>query len=115
MAFREIPVTNSPNKTLVISLPINGGIKKFLLEVKYNEVAEYWLITVRDANTKEVLLSNIPLVTGGNLFEEGNLLQQFGYLRLGSLIVHKTTETELDYPDDTSLGNNFVLVWGDNI
>lgn len=114
MALITVPLTTSPNQSFMISLPINNKNIKLLLDLSYKEACQYWSMTIKDPQTKKEILSNIPLITGGLNAKSANILQQYQYLELGSAFVVKTTDINLDYPDDKTLGSEFVLVWGDN-
>jgi hypothetical protein len=103
-----IPLDNSPNQTWQASVQINGVVVTFLVVLSYNEIAEYWVMKIYDSS-QNLILSNVPLVTGLNL------LRQFQYLQIGSLfLVNVTGTTLLNYPDNTDLGTDFKLVWSDN-
>ena len=71
-------------------------------------------MNIKDPSTKKDIISNVPLITGGLNGKSANLLQQYQYMNIGSAFIAKTSEIELDYPDDKTLGTEFVLVWGDN-
>lgn len=50
----------------------------------------------------------LPLVCGIDL------LGQFRYLDIGRAYVVKNEASELQHPDNTTLGSTFILVWGDD-
>lgn len=83
------------------------------LRLIYNWVAEYWVMTITDSATNTVLLDSLPLITGE--YPAADLLSQYEYLGLGSVIVVKSSASQLDFPDDTTLGDIFVLIWSDAI
>jgi hypothetical protein len=56
-----------------------------------------------------VLIDSMPLLTGVDL------LGQFKYKRLGSAKIIKATNTTLNDADDTTLGTDFMLVYGDEL
>lgn len=114
MSLVKIPLDKSPNQSFIINLPINNKNVKLFLEINYREVCNYWTMTIKDGSTKEVMLTNIPLLYGGKDIRTSNALQQYQYLEIGSAFVMKTAEVEKDSPDVDSLGTEFVLVWGDN-
>lgn len=114
MALVTIPLDKGPNQSFLIMLPINKKNVKLLLDIGFKEVCNYWTMTIKNPQTKEVILSNIPLLNGGMDRKSANILRQFQHLNLGSAFVVKTTEVDIDSPDDSSLGTDFVLVWGDN-
>jgi len=65
-----------------------------------------------DVTTNEITIDNIPLLTGD--YPAGNLLKQYQYLQLGSIYIINASGVAMDHPDDTNLGTDFVLVWGDS-
>jgi len=104
-----IPLDDSPNQSFKLSLAIDGTVKAFNVRLRYNEVAQYWVMTLLDAKNA-VLLDSIPLVTGN--VPSGNLLGQFAHLGLGSVfILDASGREEPDFPDNTNLGTDFILVW----
>ena len=92
---------------------VDGVNKTLKLGLRYNEVAGYWTMAVIDAITGAVLLDSIPLLTG--VYPAANILKQFAYLGIGSAYILKTSNVALDYPDDTDLGSDFVLLWSDSL
>lgn len=106
-----VPVGNSPNQTLVTSLNIDGVVNDYQLTLRYNEIAGYWVMTVKDA-AGSLLLDSVPLVTGNS--PAGNILGQFAYLGIGSAYVINAGGVPIpDYPNALDLGSDFVLIWGD--
>jgi hypothetical protein len=106
-----IPLDGSPNQTMDIQLNVNGGNISLRLFIRYNETAKYWTMRVTDAATGKTLIDALPLITGD--YPAGDLLKQYQHLRIGSAYVINNGYA-LDYPDDTSLGTGFSLLWGDN-
>ena len=106
-----VPLNNSPNQVTVVPLNIDGAVQDQYWQLRYNEIAGYWALTISDANGT-VLLDSIPFVTGNA--PAGNILGQFAYLQLGSAtIVDASSISDPDYPNDQDLGTDFVLIWGD--
>lgn len=112
MSTQIIPLTSDPNQTFEIKVEVNDKNISLGFVVRYNEIAGYWVITISDPDTDTILIDSVPLVGGD--YPAANLLGQFDYLRIGSAYLIKATATPADRPDDTSLGTDFVLVWGDN-
>ena len=111
MADQIIPLTNSPNQAFTVSLAVDGGTKLLTFNLHFAEKAGYWVMSVTDALTGVLLLGSIPLITGA--YPNGNLIGQFAYLGIGSAYLPNVSGSQMDYPDDTNLGTDFVLVWGD--
>ena len=114
MNFLEVPLTNDPNQSFTITLPINGVNIKLLIELSYKELCEYWLMSIKNPDTRKSILDSIPILCGGPNFKSSNILQQYQYLGIGSAIIYKKTETDLDSPNDKTLGNEFILIWSDD-
>jgi hypothetical protein len=104
-----VPLTSDPNQTFELPLNIDGTRKSFFVNLRFNEAAQYWVMTIRDL-TGKVVLDSVPLVTGNA--PAGNLLRQFGYLLLGSAyILNASGTTSPDYPNSSDLGTDYVLLW----
>ena len=68
----------------------------------------FWTADVIDNETSTELISGMPLVPGINL------LGQYEYLNIGSAYIMATEPTDLQQPDNYTLGGTWVLVWGDS-
>jgi predicted Zn-dependent protease with MMP-like domain len=108
MSYYQIPVDSSPNQEFDITVPVDGNNLQLHLSFTYNTIANYWVMSVADKN-KNMLVMSIPLVTGTNL------VGQYNHLALGSAFLVKTGDSALNYPDSDSLGNEFILLWGDTV
>lgn len=104
--IQEIKLDNSPNQTMKVELNIDGGTKVLQLILRYNMMANYWVMTILDS-LGVMVLDSIPLLTGLNI------LKPYKYLKIGSAALLKVGSTVKDYPDDTDLGSDFILGWGD--
>lgn len=108
MSLQVIPLDTNPNQTWQVAVSINGLVVNFFVLLQYNEIAQYWSMNIYD-NSQVLLLAGIALVTGLNL------LRQFQYLGIGSLyILNASGIASPNFPDDTNLGSDFVMLWGDN-
>jgi Domain of unknown function (DUF6983) len=109
-AGQMVPLSNEPNQTVNVSLNVDGKALDLTLLIRYSEIAGYWLMTIEDKRGT-ILLENLPLVTGNN--PAGNLLGQFAYLGIGSaFVVNASSLNQQDYPGMSTLGTDFVLIWG---
>jgi hypothetical protein len=71
-------------------------------------------MTVTDDLSGEMLMDSIPLMSG--MYPSGNLLEQFGYLKIGSCCMVKTDpDIAPDDADDNTLGTGFALCWDDTL
>ena len=112
MADQIIPLDSSPNQTMGITVSINGENRRFNLKVRYNDVANYWVLTIMDAATLEILIDSFPLLTAN--YPSANLLESFQYMNIGSLYLLNAGNVS-DDPSDADLGTNFILLWSDNV
>lgn len=107
-----IPLTTQPNQSFQVSLTVNGATLRLTLTIRYNEMANYWVMTVADSNGV-TLIDNVPLITGS--WPAANILDAYQYMQIGSAYVINVSNSDInDYPNATDLGIDFVLVWGDN-
>ena len=107
----QVPVDSSPNQEFDTTLEIDGSSINLHFKFRYNDMAEYWVMTISDPATGEILLDSIPMITGADPYI--NLLGQFRHLELGSAFLYKAGNTALDYPDSGNLGTDFLLIWSD--
>lgn len=112
MAFKVIPLTNNPNQVMLITIPVDNKNLTLKLNIKYNSVANYWIMTIIDPKTNEIILDNIPLLTGK--VKAADILHPYQYLCLGSAAVVNIGSVN-DFPSDLDLGTDFVLCWGDTV
>lgn len=78
---QNVPLDNSPNQIWNISVDIGGKSVPLTVALRYNEIAQYWVMTIYDGNGN-LLLDSIPFVTGEGVAQ--NLLAQFAYMKIGS-------------------------------
>lgn len=112
MATQIIPLTSDPNQTMQTTVNVNSKNVTLQLMLRYNETANYWVMTVSDSQSNK-LVDSIPLITGD--YPSGNILEQYAYLGIGSAFVIKTGGTAADYPGSDQLGTDFALVWSDTL
>jgi hypothetical protein len=111
MSAQIIPLTPDPNQVFEVPLNINNTVKSLYLTLRYNELAQYWFMTVKNSQGV-IILDSIPLVTGN--VPSGNILRQFAYLGIGSAYVLNASEVATpDFPNNKNLGTDFVLLWDD--
>lgn len=108
----RIPLTNAPNQTFNCTIPVNGNNKEFRFDLWYNYEAEYWLLTLSDVKTEQVILSNIPLLCSNSFYYD--IFYQLGYLKIGICSILPIVEDIKSMPDNTNLGTSYLMIWGDN-
>ena len=81
--------------------------------VRWNEFAGYWNLTITSMSTGEILLDSIPMVTGEGILTI-DLLRKHEHLEIGrAYLVEAVDHPESEYPGETNM-NEFALVWGNN-
>lgn len=112
MSAQVIPLTTQPGQQFQIALNVNNTVVRLTLTFRYNEMANYWVMTVADINGL-LLVDNVPLVTG--TWPAANILDAYQYLNIGSAyVINASNAATNDYPNAISLGTDFILIWGDN-
>lgn len=106
-----IPVDNSPNRTFRVTIPVDGENKTFKFRFVYNVIGKYWMLTIMDLSGNEII-SNLNLVSTFG-YDEGDLLRMVRYMRIGSLFICDKDANTFSAPDDTQLGNAYMMAWGD--
>lgn len=108
MSYNIIPLDNSPESKQTFKLTLGGSKNVHLkLVLRYLDRYDVWLAEVTDLREDKLLVSGLPLVLGINI------LGQMGYKGIGEAYVIKNRPTELQHPDNKTLGTTFLLVWGD--
>lgn len=108
----NIPLKSLPNQLARVEVTFDKKKHFYFLKFTYSEVCQYWLMTIMDT-FQNIIISNIPLVTGGSILSSGNILKQFAYKMIGSIMVLKSSNVNNDYPNEKQLGAEFKLIWGD--
>jgi hypothetical protein len=109
--IQTVNLNNAPNQSQTVPLSVDGGSLTLILTLHYNEIADYWTMTIQDANGN-LLVDSVPLVTGN--WPACNILKQWAFLQIGSAYVLNQSGYSIpNYPDNTGLGTQFLLVWGD--
>jgi hypothetical protein len=109
-----IHLTTDPNQTFTCTIPIDGENRRLNFNLRYNNVAAYWCMTISDPLLRRTLIDSLPIIVGQ--YPAADLLEQYRYLGLGSATVVAVGPTEPDAnPDDKTLGKNYMLVWGDTV
>lgn len=111
MSAQIIPLTNSPNQSLQVSLAINGGTLTLNLTFSYNEIAQFWAMGVFDSNYNP-LVSAVPLLTGQ--WPGANVLAPYEHLKIGAAYVIAQNGAQSPWPTSSDLGSQFYLLWSDN-
>jgi len=106
-----IPLSCNGNQSFPVTLSVDGANLTLNLALRYSEVAGYWVLTISDADGN-LLVDSVPMICGA--WPAGNLLCQQAYLKIGSAYIINANNSPMDHPDDTNLGTDFLLLWGDS-
>jgi hypothetical protein len=68
-------------------------------------MANYWVLGIYDRATNNPYVLNIPLLPGYDL------LQQFGYMGIGSCALSNIGDKTILVPNISNLGTDFALFW----
>ena len=109
MSFYKIPINNAPNAKYSFRISLHGNTENrdLCIKLRYLDIYDVWMMDVYDDATKEILIRDIPMVPGTDL------LGQYSHLNIGSAYILNVKNSDLMQPDNSSLGVDFVLVWGD--
>ena len=109
MSYCKIPITTSPNATyrFRISLKGNEVNQDIIIKLRYLDLYEVWTMDVYKDSLGDLVLCGAPLVCGTNI------LGQYEHLDIGEAYIVQAKADDLMHPDNRTLGNDFVLVWGD--
>lgn len=108
MSYSVIPLTNAPDSTQDFKITIGNENKHIKLVLRYLDRFNVWIADIYDYPTDVPLVCCHPFVLGENI------LSQYDYLGIGEAYIVNQYPTDLQQPDNTTLGNTFLLVWGTN-
>ena len=104
--YNVIPLTNAPDTTQDFKITIGNENKHIKLVLRYLDRFNLWIADIIDYPTDIPLANCVPFVTGENF------LGQYRYLGIGEAYIVNQYPTDLQHPDNKTLGNTFLLVWG---
>lgn len=111
--YYRIPLTSDPDQSLQVTVPVDGRSLELKLRLRYNLRGECWTTDVTRAGENTPCLVGLPLLPG--IYPHNDLLEQYRYLELGSAFCCQIQPTDLQRPDDATLGTAFCLLWGDTL
>jgi hypothetical protein len=109
MALQKLNITNTPNQRISVAVEVDGNILNLEIFLRYNRMAGYWVASITNIATNELVLDSLPLVSGVNL------LEQCGYLKIGSCAVIDISGADPDVVDLDTFTVDFLWYWDDNI
>jgi hypothetical protein len=77
----------------------------------FSEMEGYWVMSIDDQDGNP-LLASVPVLTGDQ--GAANLLEQHGYLGIGSLFCINASGVGQDLPGVSNLGRDFFILWDDS-
>ena len=110
MADRNVPLTNAPQQSFTTTLPVDGNQLILGMSVRFDEMCQYWLLSISDSSGNP-LLANVPLLCGD--YPTANILAQHSYLQIGSAYVLNVSGTSDENPGANSWSGDFQLMWSD--
>jgi hypothetical protein len=106
----QIPVSNDPNQSFQITIPLENRNITLDFYVYWNEMAGYWQANLFDALNNVELIQGLPLLC--TVDPGQNLLEQWEYLDIGKAFVVPITDSAKESPGLGDWDSNFVLLWG---
>ena len=115
MIYHILLVSSEPRRVFLLDLSPDGFSLHARVEIRYLPAPDFWVVSIWDDATGELLISQIPLKCSYGQIND--LLAPFRYLRqgrgLGSLFVLKNTDAP-DPPDPAENNmDQFIIAWGD--
>ena len=103
--FAVIPFQGIPNHKFSAKVPIDGGNTLLKFRMTYNDLAKYWLVDIYKGDT--LVYTGLPLVPGQNI------LEQVGYLGIGSARIVPKSRVKEQWPSMATLESDWYVLWGD--
>ena len=117
MTYHILPTGSAPRHVFLLDLAPDGFSLRARVELRYLPAPDFWVISIWDDATGELLINQIPLVCSYG--EVNDLLRPFRHLRegqgMGSLFVIR--DTDEPSTTDPAKGNltEFRVLWGRTI
>lgn len=105
----QIPVTNQPNQSFRVTIPLDTGNIVLEFFIYWNNIANYWQMDITDSLTDEKVVVGQPLIVGQAPTQ--NCLRQLTYTGIGAATVVPLSDDVGDAPGVDDWGTNFILVW----
>ena len=111
MAWNDIPIDPGEDQQFNITVEVGEENVSLILHLSYNTEGDFWRMDVSSADTEEMLISGVSLLTSE--FPAADILEQFEYIGIGQAIVLKMTDdAEGDFPNLENIDTDYVLFWG---
>jgi len=109
--LQQIPISPDPDQTFTSTVLVGGKNIKIKFFLRWDAQAGYWVMSLADPITQKYYVDGIPLMVG--VPPTSNLLQPYGYLGIGSCYISNVSNLPSGIPNDTNLGVDYVILWGD--
>jgi hypothetical protein len=103
MSLQVVPLSTAPNQSFAAALNVDGAALTLNLDIHFNEMAGYWVMSISDANNN-LLIDSVPMLTGS--WPAGNLLAQQQYLKIGSAYIVNVSNINSVSPSSTAAGGD---------
>lgn len=110
--MHKIPLTNNPNQTFRVTVPLGDENKDVTVRLNFNEEANYWLMSLSDSVTEQSIFVNLPLLSSRYYY--CNMITQLDYMNIGSIYIIPIELSNNSAPDSFDLGTKYIMVWGEN-
>ena len=104
--FSIVPFQATPNHKFSAKVPLDGGNTLLKFRMTYNDIAGYWLVDIYKNDL--LVYSALPLVPGQNI------LEQVGYLGVGSAWIVPRSRVQDQWPSMVTLESDWYVIWGDS-
>lgn len=104
--YSIVPFQGIPHRKFSAKVPIDGGNTLLKFQMSYNDLAHYWLVDIY--KNDGLVYAGLPLVPGQNI------LEQVGYLGVGSAWIAPRSRAMEQWPSETTLESDWYIVWGDS-
>ena len=98
-----IPLDSRPNQSWSVTVQVDGAVQTFAVKLRYNEIAQYWVMTLYDSRGN-LLLDSIPLLSGLNI------LNPSSFMGIGSIYILNVSGSKDDRPNHKNLGSDFQMM-----
>ena len=104
--FCIVPFQAVPQRKFSAKVPIDGGNTLLKFRMTFNDLAKYWIVDIY--KNEKCVYAGLPLVPGQNI------LEQVGYLGIGSAWIVPRSRVMEQWPSETTLESDWYIIWGDS-
>lgn len=101
-----VPMQPINNHKFSAKIFIDGTNTLLKFKLMYNEIGQFWSLDIAvNDDTKAV---GVPLIPAQNL------LEQLGYLGIGSIYIVKRSQIAEQWASEDTLNSDWYILWGDS-